>query len=82
MIELGEKGYDGIMIECREKRITKKSMVCVSPYDTKSKKWLCGLMIMTSMEEALKSKKKKVAKDKNVQDYLEKHYKENDKQIN
>jgi hypothetical protein len=33
------------------------------------------MMIITSMEDALKRKGEKVAKDKNVQDFLEEYYK-------
>ena len=78
-----EKGYDAIMIEFtpygKEKTLDENSLVCISPYDIKTKKWLVGLMEIIPLKYVLKMKKKKVAKDRIVQDFLEKYYKKKGK---
>lgn len=66
--------YDAVMIECKDKKITINSTVCVSAFDTKTSRWLCGLMMITSMKKALKCKLKKVSKDENVEKFLQKYY--------
>lgn len=73
--------HDSIMIECKEKNINLSSLVCISPYDSKSKEWLIGLNMITTMKSALLMKQKKVAKDKNVQDFLIKVYKKDGERI-
>lgn len=66
--------YDGIMIESKDKVVTINSTVCISPFNTKTKLWCCGLMIVTSMNDAIKSKYKKVTKDENVVMFMNKYY--------
>lgn len=69
-----ERGYDTIVIESKDKTVTKESLVCVTNYNSKTKKWLIGLNYITSMEHALKQakeEKKKVAgKGDNINKYL------------
>ena len=69
------KDYDSIMIESKDKIVTKKSFVCISPFNFKTQEWIVGMNEITTMENALSKRCKKVCKDDNVRIFLEEYYK-------
>ena len=56
----------GMMIESKDDIVTIDSMVCISPFNIETGEWTMGLMIITSMKDALEDKKNK---------YCQKHFK-------
>lgn len=60
------KEYDAYMVESKDEVVTEESLVCISPYNTKTNEWLGGMMELTTMKDLLSRNKKKVTKDKNV----------------
>lgn len=61
---------DAIMIECDDDIVDDYSLVYISPYNTKTKEWLINLKKEVIMKEALKNKKRVIAKGENVLKFL------------
>ena len=68
-------GHDAILVECKDGIVNENSIVCISPFDLKTNEWLLGLNEITTMKEVLRMNVKKVSKDKNVEEFFERHYK-------
>ena len=52
------KDCDTIIIECEYGiEVNENTLVCVSPYDSKNEKWICGLNEIMPLSYALKLKK-------------------------
>lgn len=68
------KGYNCIMIECSDKPVTLHSLVGISPCDSTTGRWMMGLTIVTTLEDALEYEEKKCSQDVDVQDFLERYY--------
>jgi len=49
-------GYDSFIIESKDDIVTLDSCICVTPYNSTTKKWLSGLMEITTMKEFLSRK--------------------------
>lgn len=64
------KKSDAIIIECDDDVVNEYSLVYISPYNTKTKEWLINLKKEVLMKEALKNKKRLIAKGENVLKFL------------
>jgi len=66
---------DAFILESQDKEITIDSVVCISPFNTKTSEWVAGMNIVTTMKDALKQHMRIVTKGdhKELEDFLGKH---------
>ena len=68
---------DAFMLESQDKEITIDSVVCISPFNTKTSEWIAGMNMITSMTMVIRYHLPIVTKGdhKELDAFLKKYYK-------